>query len=95
MAGDVRLLTEPYGFGNGDHIRLSSNDPVDDVSLEATLLGYSCYKPAIPKIKNCLRYSNLYECVVQSGWFRRQEENLRQDLQEIGVTLTILGRGRF
>jgi hypothetical protein len=85
------LLTEPYGYGRfGHHISLTSEGVTDRDELAQVLRGYSCYEPAIPKIFNSLTYSNRYDCVVQSGWFKAQIENLRRDLREIGVALTVI-----
>lgn len=86
------LLTAPFGYGNGYHISLRSAGAVSDESLEEVLVAYSCYPPAISKIKASLRHSCRYDCVVQSAWFKKQARQLASELREIGVELTILGR---
>lgn len=82
-------LTEPYGYGRGTHISLRTNSSVCDEALEEILNGYSCYPPAIPKIKASLNHSRRYDCVVSSHWFERQKEQLAKELDSIGVTLII------
>lgn len=82
---EVKLLTAPYGYGQGEHISLRTAGPVDEGLLEELLKGFSCYPPAIPKIKACLRYSNRYDCVVQAAWFNRQKHALGEQARAIGV----------
>lgn len=89
----MKLLPGPYGWDSPDGavISLRSTAPVDDAKLEATLLAYSCYPPAIPKIQSCLRYSGRYDCILQAGWYREQRANVTRELAEIGVQLQHVG----
>ena len=84
------LLTGPYGYDAGDSITLSSDLGFGrEEELEYILLQYSCYEPAIAKIKSCLRYSGRYDCTVQPNWFRHHAKKLKESLAEIGVDLTV------
>src|SRR5579859_5283151 len=96
----MKQLTEPFGFGNGDTISLTSASRVIDAErLTEVLLGYSCYPPAIPKIVECLRASGRYDCTLQSSWFRKQHSEVRRDLLALGIEMEIVniaeGRGKW
>jgi hypothetical protein len=65
-----------------NHLRFSYTE------LEALLLSYSCYKPAIPKIFTCLLHSGQYSCVLQLGWFRSHHLNVKRRFEEIGINFT-------
>lgn len=86
------LLTAPFGYGRGYHISLRTAAAVCGKTLEEVLSAYSCYPPAIPKIKASLQNSNRYDCVVQSAWFKVQARQLARELKDIGVELVILGK---
>ncbi|AWY09313.1 hypothetical protein vBRpoSV10_191 [Ruegeria phage vB_RpoS-V10] len=85
----VPLLTPPYGYGSGDTITLRCAGPVSE-NMEEVMAGYSCYPPALPKIRACLEHSGRYDCTLQSNWFRGMAERLREDLEEIGIAMSIV-----
>ena len=91
IIGPERQLTEPFGFGTGDTVTLTSaSRAVDPQRLTDVLLGFGCYKPAIPKIIDCLRASGRYDCTLQTAWFRKQHNALREQLAALGVELMIV-----
>lgn len=84
------LITQSYGWGTGDTISLRCHNYNPSPELEEVLLGFSCHRAALPKIRSCLTYSARYDCEVQPSWFRRQAGNLENMLKEIGIELQIL-----
>lgn len=91
IVGPERQLVEPFGFGTGDTVSLTSaSRVVDHERLADVLASYSCYPPAIPKIIDCLRASGRYDCTLQTAWFRKQHNALREQLAALGVELMIV-----
>lgn len=85
------LIEQGFGKGSGDTIsliHLRSCEPHPE--LETILLSFSCYPPALPKIRTCLRRSRRYDCEVQSWWFRKQAGRLEAALAQIDIELRIL-----
>ena len=89
MPRPVLRLPEPYGGGTGDNVSLTCTGPVSDL-LEDILWRYSCYPPALAKIRSCLEHSGRYDCELQSSWFRRAFVDVTEDLAEIGISLTVV-----
>ena len=83
----MKQLPAPYGYGDGVHVSLRGQD---SDRLTAVLTRYSCYPPAIPKIRSCLAHSGRYDCVLQRNWFRAQYRDVVRDLARVGVHLSIL-----
>lgn len=79
----MKLLRAPYGAYSSPaaiSVRLTVAGPWDRDVAESALLGHSCYPPVIPKILDCLRYSERYDCwmnkavareIINSGALRR------------------------
>lgn len=82
-------LTPPYGHGTGDHVSLRHEGVLVPEAVRETLLAYSCYPPAIPKILECLERSGRYDCVLQSIWFRHQYSGLVANLRRHGIEVII------
>jgi hypothetical protein len=85
----MRLLTEPFGHGTGDHVSLRREGVLVPGALIEVLQQYSCYAPAIPKIIACLEHSGRYDCVLQTIWFRAQYSRLVASLRRVGVGLIV------
>lgn len=83
------LLAGPYGWNSpsGHRISLRCSKPPDEAKLAEVLLQFSCHPPAIKKIASCLRHSGRYDCLVQYGWFREGQIQLRKMLADIGVEI--------
>ncbi len=91
MNNPLPLLAGPYGWASCRYasISLHADDDLDDDAVAAVLRKYSCHPPAIPRILNCLRYSNRYDCYLQYSWFRSQHEECRAELSDVGIRLVI------
>jgi hypothetical protein len=87
---ELLLLEQSFGKGSGDTISLLCQSYCPPEALEDTLLGFSCYPPALPKIRTCLTISGRYDCEVQPFWFRRQAGRLEKELAALGIELQIL-----
>lgn len=91
MNNPLPLLAGPYGWESYEYasISLHAEDNLDDELVAAVLRKYSCHPPAIPRILNCLRYSNRYDCYLQYAWFRCQHEECGAQFAGVGVRLAI------
>jgi hypothetical protein len=83
-------LPAPFGWDspNAAHISLLGV-PYNESVLESALLAFSCWPPAIAKIKAVLRYSQRYDCLVQGGWFRSQQREVTERLAAAGIKLRV------
>ena len=84
------LLTSGYRHDFGHTVSLRCRPGAVHEDLEDVLIGYSCYPPAIPKARACLTASGRYDCTLQTNWFERYAENLREELREIGIDIGVI-----
>jgi len=86
----MKFLPPPYGNGSGDTISIRCESRFVDSRMEEIMQGYSCYPPALPRIRSCLQHSGRYDCEVQPAWFRGQAGSLEYELKNINIELLIL-----
>jgi len=72
-------LPPPYGLDNptpGIHISILSDQTTNLERVGEIILEYSCPPFLVSRVKKCLFYSNRYDCIVQSNWFKVQYKDL-------------------
>lgn len=85
------LLPGPYGYDSWSFasVSLYSRDDADPTQVSEKLAWFSCWPPAVPKILQCLKYSNRYDCYVQRGWLVGEWELAIETFAKIGVLFII------
>lgn len=90
---EILCLKSPYGYNAGIGVKFCYKGNIDDIVnkklFARILLGFGCYRFAIDKIYNCLKYSNEYTCFLQTTWFMNRRFDLELIMKIFNIELEV------